>query len=71
MAQWLTVLAIIPRFNSQHPQGGSQRYNSSAVPGNPMPSGGLLRYPMYVMHILASKQNTYTHEINKRFKIIK
>jgi hypothetical protein len=42
MAQWLRTLVLIedPRFNFQHPHGGSQPY-IIPVPGDPLPSSDL------------------------------
>ena len=50
-----------PRFGSKHPHGSSQP-PITPVPGDPMPSSGLLEHCTQVVHIQACRQNTSAHK---------
>ena len=51
-----------PRFNSQHPHGSSQ-LTISLIPGDTMPSSGLLRVPgMQIVCQNTCRWNTYPHK---------
>ena len=61
MAQGLRVLSREPRFNSQHSHGSSQ-LSLTPVPGDPVPTFGLLGQQAHVILRHTFKQNTHTHK---------